>query len=564
MPDPSKIRKLIPGRTTRRTGHQTRLQALIRRFPAAFVAGMLLGMQPAQAALRLQVRFGELERSIAVADLAQYAATGQAPPDLAWYLNRINAPDRVALRKALSQSMPFTPVMVSNLLATPIGQELVAQLAKTLALPAAPAQNALQAALLLGAAKTGQLRLIDALEAFPLQELPINGDALVSISRQLGSQLNEQNNLYPGLLAQFSKAGPKPVAAGPDFFGAAKPGTATYTSKTFQFVDRAGNSIQALINLPINARANVKPALVVLAPGLNTDYTALLYVGNHLSSHGYAVATLNFPYTSTNAIQSGIAGTAPIPSPSAWFSQPTTISDLIDVVQRRWGDRLDSNRVGALGQSLGGYTVTALAGAPLDWSHLRESCKRYANPNQVEINLAKLWQCQDPSQPVQTLNQADARIKAVIAINPVTNPIFSASSLRSLATPYMMIAATDDFFAPPLSEQLLPYTSLKQADTYLALVNKGTHLSFLAGTSNLPSFLVGPTQREAFVELKALSLLFFDRYLSAVAKPHDLVPPQSTLLVGVEPLQMMVIRQLDEQVVRSAAPMICDANSPVC
>jgi len=497
MPDPSKIHKLIPGRTTRRTG----LEALIRRLPAALFAGMLLGMQPAQAALRLQVRFGVLERSIAIADLAQYAKTGQAPPDLAWYLNRINAPDRVALRNALSQSLLITPVMVSNLLATPIGQELVGQLAKTLALPAVQAQPAIQAALLLGAAKTGQLRLIDALEAFPLQELPIKGDALVSISRQLGSQLNEQNNLYSGLLAQISKAGVKPVAAGPDFFGAAKPGTVTYTSKTFQFVDRAGNTIQALINLPINERAKVKPALVVLAPGLNTDYTALLYVGNHLSSHGYAVATLNFPYTSTNAIQSGIAGTAPIPSPSAWFSQPTTISDLIDVVQRRWGDRLDSNRVGALGQSLGGYTVTALAGAPLDWNHLRESCKRYANPNQVEINLAKLLQCQDPGQPGQTLNQADARIKAVIAINPVTNPIFSASSLRSLATPYMMIAATDDFFAPPLSEQLLPNTSLKQADTYLALVNKGTHLSLPKSTSKLPSFIVGPGQREVFDEL---------------------------------------------------------------
>ena len=560
MPYPSKIRMLL----TSRTGHQSPRQAMIRRIPTAFVIGLLAWIQPAQAALRLQVRFGEFERSVAVADFAQFADTGQAPPGLAWYLNRIKPADRAALRNALSQSLPITPVMVSNLLATPIGQELVGQLAKTLALPAVQAQPAIQAALLLGAAKTGQLRLIDALEAFPLQELPINGDALVSISRQLGSQLNEQNNLYPGLLAQISKAGVKPVAAGPDFFGSAKPGTVTYTSKTFQFVDRAGNTIQALINLPINERANVKPALVVLAPGLNTDYTALLYVGNHLSSHGYAVATLNFPYTSTDAIQSGIAGTAPIPSPSAWFSQPTTISDLIDVVQRRWGDRLDSNRVGALGQSLGGYTVTALAGAPLDWTHLRESCKRYANPNQVEINLAKLWQCQDPGQPGQTLNQADARIKAVIAINPVTNPIFSASSLRSLATPYMMIAATDDFFAPPLSEQLLPYTSLKQADTYLALVNKGTHLSFLAGTSNLPSFLVGPTQREAFVELKALSLLFFDRYLSAVAKANDLVPPQSTLLVGVEPLQMMVIRQLDEQVVRSAAPMICDAHSPVC
>jgi hypothetical protein len=58
--------------------------------------------------------------------------------------------------------------------------------------------------------------------------------------------------------------------------------------------------------------------------------------------------------------------------------------------------------------------------------------------------------------------------------------------------------------------------------------------------------------------------LFFDRYLSAVAKPDDLITPPSTLLMGVEPLQMLVIRQLDEQVVRSAAPMICVANSPFC
>ena len=539
-------------------------QHLLARLPAALVTGLLLWIQPAQAALLLQVRFGEFERSVPVSDFAQYAETGQAPPGLAWYLNRINGADRAALRKALSQSLPITPVMVSNLLATPIGQELVAQLAKTLTLPAIQAQYAIQSALLLGSAKTGQLRLIDALKAFPLQELPINGNALVSISRQLGNQLNGQNNLFPGLLAQFNAAGPKPMAAGPDFLGAAKPGSVAYTSKPFQFVDRAGNTVQALINLPIKSNASAKPALVILAPGLNTDYTALLYIGNHLASHGYAVATLNFPYTSADAIQAAIAGTAPIPGPRAWFSQPTTISDLIDGVQRRWGDRLDSNRVGALGQSLGGYTVTALAGAPLDWTHLREACKRYADPNQVEINLAKLWQCQDPSQPIQTLNQADARIKAVIAVNPVTNPIFSASSLGSLATPYLMIAGTDDFFAPPLSEQLQPYTSLKQADTYLALVNKGTHLSFLTGTSKLPSFIVGPAQREAFGELKALSVLFFDRYLAGLAKPAELVPPQSTLVVGEAPLQMLVIRQLDAQVLRSAAPMACTGDTPGC
>jgi predicted dienelactone hydrolase len=537
---------------------------LARRMPVALLIGVFLGIQPAPAALRLQVRFGELERSVAVADLAQFAATGEAPAGLIWYLNRLSGQDRAALRKTLSQSLPITPVMLSNLFTTPIGQELVAQLAKLLTLPATTAQQAIQSALLLGAAKTGQLRLIDALEAFPLQNLTVNGTALVSISHQLGNQLNGQNNLYPGLLAQFSTTGPKPVAPGPDFLDAATPGRVTYTSKPFEFVDRTGNRIQALITLPTISGSQAKPALVILAPGLNTDYSALLYVGNHLSSHGYAVATLNFPYTSADAIQAAINGTAPIPSPRAWFKQPATVSDLIDVVQRRWGNRLDSTRVGALGQSLGGYTVTALAGAPLDWTHLRTGCRRYANPHQVEINLAKLWQCQDTSQPIRQLNQQDGRIKAVIAVNPVINPIFSATSLGSIATPYLMVAGTDDIFAPPLSEQMLPYTSLKPADRILALVNGGTHLSFLAGTSKLPSFLVGPNQREAFTELKALSLLFFNRYLNATEPPANLMPPQAPLLVGTDPLQMMVFRQLSQQNLRLATPIACDQTVQDC
>ena len=546
------------------TGSGGHHQRLGRRLTWALFAGLLIWIQPAQAALRLQVRFGEFERSVAVADFAHYAATGEAPPGLAWNLDRMSAPDRTALRKALSESLPITPVMVSNLLITPIGQELIAQLAKTLTLPAARAQYAIQSALLLGAAKTGQLRLIDVLEAFPLQDLPVNGNALLSISHQLGNQVNEQNNLYPGLLTQFNRVGPKPIPASSRFLDAAKPGTMTYTSKPFQFTDRAGNAIDALIILPNTNRSGSRPALAVLAPGLNTDYTALLYVANHLASHGYAVATLNFPYTSADAIQAAIDGTAPIPNPRAWFKQPATISDLLDVVQNRWGDQLDTSRVGALGQSLGGYTVTALAGAPLDWNHLENSCKRYANPNHVEINLAKLWQCQDPSQPIKTLDQADARIKAVIAVNPVINPIFSASSLAALSTPYLMIAGTDDFFAPPFSEQLLPYTALKQANSFLALVNKGTHLSFLAGTAKLPSFIVGPNQQEAYAELKALSLLFFDRYLAATSQPDALIPVHSSLLVGVEPLEMLVIQQLNEQTLRSAAPMECNKAGPGC
>ena len=57
-----------------------------------------------------------------------------------------------------------------------------------------------------------------------------------------------------------------------------------------------------------------------------------------------------------------IQGTGLIPPVKAWFAQPLDVSALIDQVEQRWGARVDTQQVGLLGQSLGGYTVTALAG----------------------------------------------------------------------------------------------------------------------------------------------------------------------------------------------------------
>jgi hypothetical protein len=54
------------------------------------------------------------------------------------------------------------------------------------------------------------------------------------------------------------------------------------------------------------------------------------------------------------------------------------------------------------------------------------------DPNQVEFNPAILWQCQAPSQVVKRAGFADPRIKAVIAVNPVSTPIFTVASMRTL------------------------------------------------------------------------------------------------------------------------------------
>jgi predicted dienelactone hydrolase len=72
----------------------------------------------------------------------------------------------------------------------------------------------------------------------------------------------------------------------------------------------------------------------------------------------------------------------------------------------------------------------------------------YPQEFQIGSHSGQSLASQDPSQPIKTINQADACIKVIIAVNSVINPIFSASSMRPIATSSLIIAASDDLFAP--------------------------------------------------------------------------------------------------------------------
>ena len=516
----------------------------LQRLSLGLLVSTMVSGGPLLAAERLSVRFGELERSVSVKELAVYASTGQSEGGLSWYLDRLRPAERLDLRRALSMGAPFSSLMLSQALAAPIGQEVIAQLAKALALPAPVAQSALEAALVLGAAPTGRLSLIHVLEAFPLRDLPVDGRMVMAVVREISHAFDERNKLYPGLVALDGGAPLASPVVQPNLTSLAKAGPAAFTRQPFRYVGRYGKTVQAVLYLPAQATAKTKAPLVVLAPGLDNDFNALLYLAQHLASHGYGVATLNFPFTSSNAIGGALMGSSPIPPPGAWFGQPRSVSDLIDQVQQRWGTRIDTTLVGALGQSLGGYTVTALGGARLDWAHLQASCKTVADSKHVVLNLAMLWQCQDPEKAVTDPDQSDPRVKAVVAVNPVTNPIFSAKSLGAISTPMLFIAGTHDIFAPPISQQVGPFTSLKQPGRMVAVVDGATHLSFLDGSKPLPVFLVGPDRPEAYQELKGLSLAFFDQYVLGGQLLNQLVPAAGGIQRGGAPLTMLLRRQL--------------------
>ena len=505
----------------------------------------------ASAAETIVFQFGEFSRDVSVPSLVTFTETGTVNEDLRSYLKLLDPPARQSLRTALQQRVPVNAVMASNFLSTALGERVLEQVVKVIDQPPAIAGPALSSALILGSGREGDLRLIDVLQAYPTQTLPVNVAAVLSLTRSLSQQFNLQNQLFP----QIASINGTP-APGPDLSALARAGTTRYSSTPFSFPGRDSTTITAVAYLPATATAENPAPLVAIAPGLNTNMNALLYVGQQLASHGYAVAALDFPFTSGTAIKAAIQGTGAVPPPNAWYGQPGTVSHLIDQVEQRWGPRVNTEAVGVLGQSLGGYTATALAGAELDWEHLVKGCSALNDPTKVVLNPAVVWQCDAPGQVVQQRSFRDPRVKAVVAVNPVTNPIFSPASLKAIAAPVLFVSGTNDVFAPPVSQQLIPFTSIDQPGSLLALQHNGTHLSFLEGTSKLPEFVIGPDQPLARQELRGMALAFFDRHVRDGASAQPLAAPtaSSGVLSGSTPLKLLITPRFSREELNQVDP----------
>lgn len=76
------------------------------------------------------------------------------------------------------------------------------------------------------------------------------------------------------------------------------------------------------------------------------------------------------------------------------------------------------------------------------------------HPAEVKFNPAILWQCKAPGEMVTASKVSDPRIKAVIAMNPVSNPIFSPTSMQAMTALVLIVLGTKDIFAPPISDQM--------------------------------------------------------------------------------------------------------------
>ncbi|MGG6265530.1 alpha/beta hydrolase family protein [Leptolyngbya sp. AN03gr2] len=112
----------------------------------------------------------------------------------------------------------------------------------------------------------------------------------------------------------------------------------------------------------------------------------------------------------------------------------------------------------------------------------------------------------------------NSRIKAAIAINPISSSIFGQTSLSQIKIPTMIVASSNDTVAPALPEQIRPFTWLTTSNKYLLLINNGTHFSTITESAN--STIPVPTQASgdhpdlARSYMNAFSVAFFQTYVA--------------------------------------------------
>jgi predicted dienelactone hydrolase len=139
---------------------------------------------------------------------------------------------------------------------------------------------------------------------------------------------------------------------------------------------------------------------------------------------------------------------------------------------------LDPSRIGAIGHSSGGATAISLAGGLFDLASILRYCASPAARGDKGCEYGG-----DPGQPplafdVPPRSHGDARVGAVVALDPALGPGFQATSLADISIPVHVVGAVDNDFLP-IDRHAARYADLIPHSTFVRLEGGAGHFVFL-------------------------------------------------------------------------------------
>lgn len=486
---------------------------------------VFLKPQPVIAAEKVSFSLPVLGKfALKVEDLAIFANEGKITPQLAYYARFIDKETLQNFRQVLQTNFGVDPVTVYRLTNMSMGEDFLTRLGNLVYTH--PEQNgmyAIRSALILSAAEPEGLNVINFLRHFPTKEIQLNTNLIFALFEEAESFFKYKDATVEAIALQAeAEIKSQPITNLEQLPDLRQSGQYQVNQRAISFPIRdirqtpggfAGTyELEADVYTP--QKLEGAAPLVVIAHGLGSERSDFTYLARHLASHGYIVAVLEHSGSSGKYKEAYLDGEVGVDvSPLEFYSRPRDITHLLDSLEQHpdFQKSINWSQVAAIGHSFGGTTTLLAAGAPINLNRINSFCQQ----DSFTLNVSVILQCRADDLPPGSYNLQDSRIKAVVALSPVTSSIFGPESLSKVEVPVLMLGGTMDFIAPFIEEQAHPFLWLTTPNKYLATIVKGSHFSTIneANIAGINDFLRGFNADLSRDYLKALSLGFLNTHI---------------------------------------------------
>ncbi|MEP0914777.1 alpha/beta hydrolase [Leptolyngbya sp. GB1-A1] len=511
-------------------------------------------VRPVFGAEHISLSYGVFQQSISIGALESYAATGK-PNGAFMAFAHFSKPDQLMqLRQILTARVPLDSDKFRQFLHTAIGEQFVRDLAGLIQSNEPQLSiSTLRSALIRASTEPGGLTLLNVLRQFPGDSVEIDLARSLKLIAAWQTLMNQTSQAIAQVDQKAKlEAATNPLPSPLPSLDLQYQGSFTWEHQTLTLTDRTRNrTIPVDLYLPL---AQTPRPIIVISHGYGTDRNSLAYLAQHLASYGFVTAIPEHRGSNWQQIRAWLTGETEALTPAREFiDRPLDVSYVLDELERlsqpkqRLQGRLNLQQVGVIGQSFGGYTTLALAGATPRFEQHGTYCLDW----QDSFNLSLMLQCEAQTLPqlitdrADPTDLADSRVKAAIAISPVGSQIFGQASLSQIKIPVLMIAGSADRIAPVLSEQIKPFTWLTTSHKYLALIHEGTHFSSIAPAANsevVPLWGSDPASARRYVS--ALSTAFLQTYVADQPHYRPYLSAAYAATIGQDPLSVSLVRSL--------------------
>jgi predicted dienelactone hydrolase len=203
------------------------------------------------------------------------------------------------------------------------------------------------------------------------------------------------------------------------------------------------------------AKSPAKFPLILLSHGTGGTAQAMAWLATALAARGFIVAGVNHP-GNTALEPYTVQGFA------LWWLRARDITVVLDAMlaDATFGPHIDQARIGAVGFSLGGYTMIELAGGITSLAQFAAYCRAApdattckAPPEFADLRAKSEALAREDSAYAAALGEGgrsyrEPRIRAVVAIAPALGPAFTPESLAAITIPVVIIAGESDSIVP--------------------------------------------------------------------------------------------------------------------